>query len=421
MAWYRTGTIGVTINSNAVIGTGTAFIANSRVGDGFLGPDGRWYEVTNIASDTALSIAPNFLGATGTTGTFAIAPLQGYPKALADGFNALNNQFGATFAALGSSGTAAGIKVALGLNTTDGIAEGSINLYFTGARAIGAVLLGLDVTLITPITAADSLLVAAGKLQGQVSARLKLAGGSMAGPINEATAPTIASAATTDIGAATSNVIDISGTTTITSLGTIAAGARRSVRFTGALTLTYNPATILLPGAASIVTAAGDTADFRSLGAGAWVCLNFTRFSGKPVAYVFDRSNIVGTVSQVSGVPTGSVVETGSNASGQYVKLADGTLICTSLTNYPALSTPTAYGTAFTGPQAPALTYPYPFIAIPKSTQNFEFAGFNVWSSTVMAGNPLIGWGPVYPMSPVTSGSSTFNALIYRTAIGRWY
>jgi hypothetical protein len=26
------------------------------VGDAFLGPDGRWYEVTNIASDTALSI-----------------------------------------------------------------------------------------------------------------------------------------------------------------------------------------------------------------------------------------------------------------------------------------------------------------------------------------------------------------------------
>lgn len=104
MAWYRTGTVGVTINSNAVIGTGTAFIANCRVGDGFLGPDGRWYEVTNVASDTALSIAPNYLGPTGASGTFAIAPLQGYPKALADAFNTINNQWGAQLAALKTTG-----------------------------------------------------------------------------------------------------------------------------------------------------------------------------------------------------------------------------------------------------------------------------------------------------------------------------
>lgn len=38
--------------------------------------------------------------------------------------------------------------------------------------------------------------------------------------------------------------------------------------------------------------------------------------------------NLVGTVSQSGGVPTGAVVERGSNANGEYVRFADGTQLC---------------------------------------------------------------------------------------------
>lgn len=38
---------------------------------------------------------------------------------------------------------------------------------------------------------------------------------------------------------------------------------------------------------------------------------------------------VVGTVAQVGGIPTGQVVERGSNANGEYVRFADGTQICT--------------------------------------------------------------------------------------------
>ncbi|WP_256348207.1 hypothetical protein [Pseudomonas reactans] len=93
MAWYKTGTVSVTANSNAVIGTGTAFIANARVGDAFRGPDGLWYEVTNIASNTALSIAPNYQGATVAAGVYTIAPMQGYVKESADRLRAITDQF----------------------------------------------------------------------------------------------------------------------------------------------------------------------------------------------------------------------------------------------------------------------------------------------------------------------------------------
>ncbi|WP_054069761.1 hypothetical protein, partial [Pseudomonas syringae group genomosp. 3] len=121
MPWYKAGTVSVTQNSNAVIGSGTAFIANSRVGDGFRGPDGGWYEVTNIASDTAMSISPSYQGASNGAGGYALAPLQGYVKDSADALRALVNQFGAKLAALRSTGNYDILPIAKGgTGATDG-------------------------------------------------------------------------------------------------------------------------------------------------------------------------------------------------------------------------------------------------------------------------------------------------------------
>lgn len=69
---------------------------------------------------------------------------------------------------------------------------------------------------------------------------------------------TVASASTADIGAASSPFVQITGTTGITSFGTTYSGARY-VRFAGALTLTHNATTLILPAATNITTAAGDT------------------------------------------------------------------------------------------------------------------------------------------------------------------
>jgi hypothetical protein len=93
----------------------------------------------------------------------------------------------------------------------------------------------------------------------------------------------IASAATTNLGTATGEFVDVTGTTTITSFGTIAAGIVRTVRFTGALTLTHNATSLILPGGANITTAANDTAIFRSLGSGNWLCVAYKKADGNPV------------------------------------------------------------------------------------------------------------------------------------------
>ena len=109
-------------------------------------------------------------------------------------------------------------------------------------------------------------------------------GGTLTSASNEAPTATIASASTVNIGAASANSISITGTTTITAFDTIAAGARRLVVFDGILTLTHNGTSLILPTSANITTAAGDTAEFLSLGSGNWRCVDYMRASGSSLA-----------------------------------------------------------------------------------------------------------------------------------------
>ncbi|MGF6594353.1 phage tail protein [Pseudomonas sp. 2835] len=154
MPWYRTGTVAITAGQNTVTGTGTAFSANARVGDAFLGPDGRWYEVTNIASGTVLSILPAYQGSTVTGGTYSITPVQGYDKLLRDAFNGVNQQYGATLVLFGGAADAstlranifaatrgqnADITALLGLTTALSVAQGGTggNTAAAGRAGLG--------------------------------------------------------------------------------------------------------------------------------------------------------------------------------------------------------------------------------------------------------------------------------------------
>lgn len=91
--WYRTGTIAVTNGSATVTGAGTAWVENVRVGDGLQGPDGRLYEVTNVASNTSLSITPEYKGSTASGQAYWTIPIQGYTKRLADKAATLVNEY----------------------------------------------------------------------------------------------------------------------------------------------------------------------------------------------------------------------------------------------------------------------------------------------------------------------------------------
>lgn len=110
---------------------------------------------------------------------------------------------------------------------------------------------------------------------------------------------TIASATTTNIGAANAEYLAVSGTTTITAFDTVVAGIYRVLKFDGILTLTHNGTSLILPGSASITTAANDVAGFRSLGSGYWRCEWYQRASGAALAAA--ASSLTGQVAVANG------------------------------------------------------------------------------------------------------------------------
>jgi hypothetical protein len=118
----------------------------------------------------------------------------------------------------------------------------------------------------------------------------------------------IASATTVNLSTATGDFIHITGTTTITGFTTQTAGNERTLVFDGALTLTHNATSLILPGGANITTAAGDRAILRSEGSGNWRCIEYTRASGKPI--------IPSAVGEITGLGTGVSTQLGLAADG---------------------------------------------------------------------------------------------------------
>ncbi len=121
---------------------------------------------------------------------------------------------------------------------------------------------------------------------------------------------TLASAATADLGSTGVNLVQITGTTTITSLGSSASTANPLyvVTFAGALQLTANATSLILPGGTSLTTATNDVALALYLGSGNWRILEYRRAAGvaagtySPASVTVDAAgNITGIGSTTSG------------------------------------------------------------------------------------------------------------------------
>lgn len=98
----------------------------------------------------------------------------------------------------------------------------------------------------------------------------------------------IASASTLSLPAAGGGVFNITGTTGVTGIGSAQGGRQVRLYFAGALIITHNGTSLILPGAANITTVAGDCADFINEAAANasgsnWRCFNYQRSSGSPL------------------------------------------------------------------------------------------------------------------------------------------
>jgi hypothetical protein len=349
MPWYKSGTVSVVLNSNAVIGTGTAFLANGRVGDAFRGPDGGWYEITNIASDTAMSISPNYQGPTNATGVYALAPMQGYVKDSADALRTLVNQFGGVLAVLGTTPTLAGVRTALNLTDTGGLPEGS-NKYYTDARVRAAVLTGMITTDSSAVVATDAIIGAFGKLQAQ------------------------ASAAATAIG----NKAGKGANSDITSL-------------TGLIT-----ALSVAQGGTGVTSIAALFTALQTVGA-------------------YGKTNAVGTVGQTAGVPTGALMESGSNANGAYWRFANGLQIC--IGSLISGGTATTQGSIFVSTPASG-SFPIAFVAAPVVVASGLYNASGTGWATQATFSSATTWGSWAVCYGASNGSASTISLI---AVGRWF
>lgn len=129
MGWTTRGKVNVTLNSAVVTGVGSLFLQDGRIGDGFRGPDGRIYEVTNIATNTGLTIQPPYEGPTVNNATYFLAPFEGYVKDTADALRAASIAIGQL--PLSKQDKSANLSALSGLS-------GSANTvpYFTGVGAL---------------------------------------------------------------------------------------------------------------------------------------------------------------------------------------------------------------------------------------------------------------------------------------------
>ncbi|UWQ75996.1 pyocin knob domain-containing protein [Leisingera sp. M658] len=93
MAWPKAGTVSVVNGSAIVTGTGTSFFGSAQAGWGFVGPDGRVYEVLAVSSGTLLTITPAYQGATAAGQIYALFPTMSLAHDVVASVQALTGTF----------------------------------------------------------------------------------------------------------------------------------------------------------------------------------------------------------------------------------------------------------------------------------------------------------------------------------------
>ena len=127
----------------------------------------------------------------------------------------------------------------------------------------------------------------------------------------------------------------------------------------------------------------------------------------------FRRGTLLGTVSQSAGVPTGAVIERGSNANGEYVRFADGTQIC--ISQFTGALSPSAYGSGGIYKSQFTWTQPASFVGVAAVYASGVDNGAQGWGGGVTASGTSVdvSWFSTTPTISITG--------IVLLAIGRWF
>lgn len=137
----------------------------------------------------------------------------------------------------------------------------------------------------------------------------------------------------------------------------------------------------------------------------------------------YHRGNLLGAVSQSAGIPSGGVIERGSNANGEYVRFADGTQICTRSAATFTYGDANHLSFSWTFPAAFA-TGTLPIRQVAYSNTDSDLTGITMQA----LGALRLGAGVVSSATRIaraqgaanfTSGNQIANCTL--TALGRWF
>ena len=134
---------------------------------------------------------------------------------------------------------------------------------------------------------------------------------------------------------------------------------------------------------------------------------------------LFDKSNILGIVSQAAGVPTGAIIERGSNANGEFVKYADGTLVCYRRI-IKSIAMTSASGSMFLGATTEDTSFPVAFAFAPE-VKGFVNDGSGGSAGSFFyktASTTTTSFGTAYFMSTTSKTSTLTYSYV---AVGKWH
>lgn len=133
-------------------------------------------------------------------------------------------------------------------------------------------------------------------------------------------------------------------------------------------------------------------------------------------------ADVLGTVSQSGGEPTGAIMEYGTNSNGVYWKFASGLMICQAAATFTTAVATALNGGFYSASPVPVKNMPATFAAIPTvykevttSTTPNDSTGYGGISGPATVST----WNGFYLGDLFSRGSQTY--IIHYTAIGRWF
>jgi len=155
--------------------------------------------------------------------------------------------------------------------------------------------------------------------------------------------------------------------------------------------------------------AANEVRKVRNASNDAWITLGplFTPFGSAAFlnaigsAPLYGRDSVVGTVSQEGGVPTGALIQYGSNPNGEFWRFAGGLQICTQLRTNESQAAATASGSIFYSLglvwvfPAPFSTAPTPNIGMGRPVDS----PYRLWGTWADPSASQLTYGVISPQS----------------------